>query len=103
MDEPDFTRLSDARVAIVGLGLMGGSLALALRGHCRELLGTDVNAATLDYARQHAVVDQVVDFDAALEADLIILAVPVRTIVALLAKLPARAAARPPVVVLDLG
>jgi prephenate dehydrogenase len=103
MDEPDFARLSDARVAVVGLGLMGGSLALALRGHCRELLGTDMNAATLDYAREHAVVDQVVKFDAGLDADLIILAVPVRAIVALLAKLPSRAAGSAPVVILDLG
>src|SRR6266542_2727590 len=94
MDEPDFTSLSAARVAVVGLGLMGGSLALALRGHCRELLGTDVNAATVDYARRHTVVDRVVDFEAALDADLIILAVPVRTIVSLLARLPAKAGSR---------
>jgi prephenate dehydrogenase len=103
MDEPDFTSLAAARVAVVGLGLMGGSLALALRGHCRELVGVDVSATTIDYARRHTVVDRVVDFEEALEADLIILAVPVRTIVALLARLPAGPAAGPPAVVLDLG
>ena len=31
--------LADARIAILGLGLMGGSLALALRGHVAELIG----------------------------------------------------------------
>src|SRR4051812_29852523 len=103
MDEPGFTGLSAAQVAIVGLGLMGGSLALALRGHCRELLGVDVDPDTLDYARRHAVVDRVVELNAAAEADLLILAVPVRSIVALLARLPARSFAGPPVVVLDLG
>ena len=29
MAEPGFTKLAQARVAVVGLGLMGGSLALA--------------------------------------------------------------------------
>lgn len=102
MDEPDFTNLAAARVAIAGLGLMGGSLALALHGHCRELMGVDVDPATLEYARRNRVVDRVVDFEAAQESDLLILAAPVRTIVALLARLPAAADGRP-VVVLDLG
>jgi prephenate dehydrogenase len=103
MDEPDFTNLTAARVAVVGLGLMGGSLALALQGRCRELLGSDVDPATLEYARQHAVVDRLVNFDAALDSDLVILAAPVRTIVALLGRLPAHTSNSRPVVVLDLG
>ena len=70
MEEPGFTKLADARVAIVGLGLMGGSLALALRGHCREVVGVDINAATLDLARQNGVVDRVVDLDGCAGADL---------------------------------
>ena len=44
MDEPGFatgTRLSSTRVAILGLGLMGGSLALALRGRCAGVIGID--------------------------------------------------------------
>ena len=32
-------RLSESPVAIVGLGLMGGSLAMALRGQCARLVG----------------------------------------------------------------
>jgi prephenate dehydrogenase len=39
MDEPGFT-LREARVCIVGLGLMGGSLALALRDRVADLTGS---------------------------------------------------------------
>ncbi len=39
MDEPDF--LNSARIAIIGLGLMGGSLALALKGHCKRIWAYD--------------------------------------------------------------
>jgi prephenate dehydrogenase len=103
MDEPDFTGLSAARVAVVGLGLMGGSLALALRGQCRELLGVDTSSETREYARQNRVVDRIVELDDALSADLVILAAPVRTIVTLLGRLPARSEKDRPIIVLDLG
>src|SRR5512145_1217569 len=73
--------LAEARVSIVGLGLMGASLALDLRGHCAEIVGTSRSPETLAYALEHNIVDQVVNFDEALEADLAILAAPVRTII----------------------
>ena len=38
----DGFRLQDAKIAIIGLGLMGGSLALSLRGKCAALYGIDV-------------------------------------------------------------
>ncbi len=41
MEEPDFSTL---RVAILGLGLMGGSLALGLRGRVREVRAADPDA-----------------------------------------------------------
>ena len=103
MEDPHFTDLAGARIAIAGLGLMGGSLALALRGHCRELVGVDPDPVTLEFARQHNVVDRCVEFEAALDADLLILAAPVRAILGLLARLPARAADAPTLVVMDLG
>lgn len=94
--------LAQARVAIVGLGLMGGSLALALRGRCRTLIGADSDAETLAEARARGVVDETVAFGPALgRADLVVLATPVRTLVAQLADLP-RPGARQPVV-MDLG
>ena len=49
------------QIVIVGLGLIGGSLAMALKGFedC-ELVGVDCSESTLDYAREHGVCDRVV-------------------------------------------
>lgn len=101
MDEPGFLRT--ARVAIVGLGLMGGSLALALRGQCASLLGVERDAQTLELARRMRLADQLSPHAADLlpQADVIVLATPVRTILNLLAELPALHPG--PAVVLDLG
>ena len=91
------------RVCIIGLGLMGGSLALALRGRVAHLSAVERHAATRQYALHHGVVDSVTD-ELALgvkAADLLILATPVRTILHLLAQLPAL---RPEgCAILDLG
>ncbi len=89
------------RVCIVGLGLMGGSLALALRPFLSHLAIVDTNPDTLIAAKKFA--DSVTaDFAAGVqEADLVILATPVRAILQLLAQLPT---ARPHgCLVLDLG
>ena len=48
--------LADARVAIVGLGLMGGSLAGALRGHCRAVIGVARRAETVQDALARGLV-----------------------------------------------
>jgi prephenate dehydrogenase len=95
--------LAGARVAIVGLGLMGGSLALALRGHCRELLGIDPDPQVVDLALSERIVDRASLDPAALlpQADLVILAAPVRAILHLLADLPALHPGSP--LVMDLG
>ena len=103
MEEPDFNNLASTRVAVVGLGLMGGSLALALRGRCRELLGVDSNPAALAFACRHGIVDREASFDAALSADVLILAAPVRAILDQLADLASRPAPAHTPIVLDLG
>ncbi|MGH2521143.1 MAG: prephenate dehydrogenase [Anaerolineales bacterium] len=116
MDDSGFIRLVDCRVAIVGLGLMGGSLALALRGAkaCREVVGVDTDPATLAFALTHHIVDRTAEFEAALDCDLLVLAAPVRVILAQLAALSEQnaddrpqttddRAARRTTVVLDLG
>ena len=107
MDEPGFTSLSNSRVAIVGLGLMGGSLAMALRGAqaCREIVGVETNPAVLDFARARGVIDRAADFDvAALDCDLLILATPVRTILSqLLALSQSPITNHPSPILLDLG
>ena len=48
---PEESDFRTKRVGIAGLGLMGGSLALDLRGRCAALVGYDLDAAT----RQQAV------------------------------------------------
>ncbi len=39
----DVPFFSDLNMTIIGLGLMGGSLALALKGHCKKLAVVDNN------------------------------------------------------------
>lgn len=101
MDESDF--LTPARVAILGLGLMGGSLAMALRGKCASLLGIDSNPDTLALARRLRIVDQAGSRPEELlpDADVVILATPVRVIMDLLAELPSLHSGQ--AVVIDLG
>lgn len=95
--------LAGCRVAILGLGLMGGSLALALRGHCREITGVDPDLRTCAAALERRVVDRVAAEPGALlpAADLLILAAPVRANLALIAALPEFATQD--VVVIDLS
>lgn len=99
----DGFRLQNANVAIVGLGLMGGSLALALKGKCAALYGIDSQPATLELARAQNVVDQAGSDPAKLlsQADLVILATPVPVIINFIEKLPALT--QSPCIVLDLG
>ena len=70
---------------IVGLGLIGGSLALALKGfEDFEIVGVDVSQPTLRYAAEHGVGDRVTE-DAAAElpqADVVALALHPQRIVA---------------------
>ncbi len=102
MNEPDFN-LAESRVAIIGLGLMGGSLALALRGKCAALYGIDPHPTTLELALSQHIVDAADNDPAKLlpQADLIILAAPVPAILTLLEQLPAFTPN--PCIVMDLG
>ena len=75
--------LTACRVVVVGLGLMGGSLAGALRGRCRTVVGLTRRAETLHHAERLGLIDEgVTDAEVAFrEADIVILATPVRTII----------------------
>jgi prephenate dehydrogenase len=89
MSQPDFN-LADSKIAIVGLGLMGGSLALGLRGKCASLYGIDPHLLTLELALSQHIVDYADSDPAKLlpEVDLVILSAPVPAILTLLEKLP---------------
>jgi len=102
MDKPGFT-LKDANIALIGLGLMGGSLALSLKERCRRLRAYDPHLPTLELARRQEIV-HLADSDSAkvlADADLVILACPVPSIVDWLARLPQYV--QHPCLVLDIG
>ncbi|HSJ99248.1 MAG TPA: prephenate dehydrogenase/arogenate dehydrogenase family protein, partial [Myxococcota bacterium] len=72
------------RIAVVGVGLIGGSLALALRrgGAAAAIVGFDRDAQALERAAAMGVIDTAAGSvtDAARGADLVVVAVPVRAI-----------------------
>jgi prephenate dehydrogenase len=95
--------LSTSRVAILGLGLMGGSLALALRGKCQLILGVDPDPQTLELALQQGIIDRgsIDPIKILPAADFIILAAPVRANLDYLHNLPLLHPG--PALVFDLG
>ncbi len=90
--------LSDSSITIVGLGLMGGSLALALRARkaCKNIFGVTRNPVA-----HHAVDRASADLSLVSEADIIVLAAPVRTILEQLPRVSQ--IAQPGAMVIDLG
>ena len=76
-------------MVIVGLGLIGGSLALALKGfEDFEIVGVDVSQPTLRYAAEHGVGDRVTEkaADVVPKADVVALALHPQGIVDFLAQ-----------------
>lgn len=72
---------ADATIAIVGVGLIGGSLAAALkkRGHRGEIIGVGRNAARLAAAQRAGIIDTTMTTlaDAARQASLLVFCTPV--------------------------
>jgi prephenate dehydrogenase len=101
MNEPDFS--TSSRIAIIGLGLMGGSLALALRDHGQQLLGCDKDPAALELAQEQNLFIKLSRDPAEIlpEAEVVILATPVHAILELIKQLPGLHPGSP--IVLDLG
>ncbi len=96
--------LSESVFAIVGLGLMGGSFALALRAAnaCNRIIAIERDAATREQAIARGIVDDAhVDLAIVSQADIVVLATPVRTIIDQLPRVGE--SARAGVIVLDLG
>jgi prephenate dehydrogenase len=97
-----------ARLVVVGVGLIGGSFALALRaaGLVDTVVGVGRGRANLDAARQLSIIDRQVQIDGdwAAElaaADLVLLAAPVAQYPALLAAMAGRLG--PNTIVTDAG
>ncbi len=92
------------KVFIAGLGLIGGSLSLALkdRGLADEVLGMEIGRERAAEALELGLADRIVSFEEGVEeADLTVLATPVDTIPLLAIKALNRV--REPQVVIDLG
>src|SRR5512139_2353286 len=102
MKEDDFS-LGKAKVAIIGLGLMGGSLAMALKGQCRSLVGLDVDSSVVQAALDSELADKASTVPSAIlpGVDLIFLAAPIHAILEWLHELPHHVTSA--CIVLDIG
>jgi prephenate dehydrogenase len=92
------------RMTVAGVGLIGGSLALAAKraGLVDEVVGVGRTAANLAVARKRGIIDRVAtEAEEAADADLIVLATPVGTCAELGERLGAYA--RPTTIVTDVG
>jgi prephenate dehydrogenase len=91
-------------VAIVGVGLIGGSVGKAVRdrGLARRVIGIGRSSASLAEARRHgAITEATVDVASVAEADLVVLAAGVAALPKLLAAVDA--AVRPGTLITDTG
>jgi len=96
---------STRKVLIVGLGLIGGSLARALRSRhvVEEVVGYDLNRAECELGVTLGVIDRVAESlpAAVAEADLVVLAVPVKVMETVLDQV--RPHLRPNTLLSDVG
>jgi len=97
-----------ATLAVVGVGLIGGSFALALKaaGEARTIVGIGRGRANLDQALARGIIDRAVTLDAdwtseLADADLVLLATPVAQFPGLFAALAGRLPAH--AIVTDAG
>ncbi len=91
-------------LVVVGVGLIGGSFALALKqaGKVERVIGVGRRTKTLDIARQLGIIDEAAaDCSCAARADLVMLAMPVGQTRAVLASLAPHVG--PATVVTDAG
>jgi prephenate dehydrogenase len=76
------TQLNEAKITVVGLGLMGGSLAGALNGKCKAVVGVARREETVSAALRRGLIDRGTTHlvDGVADVDIVILATPVRVI-----------------------
>ncbi len=96
---------SSQRLTIIGVGLIGGSLARALRrtGRCGEIVGCGRDEAHLQKALELGVIDryELEVASAVAGADVVVLAVPLRAMLSVLKQMVP--ALSPAVVITDVG
>src|SRR5512136_645022 len=80
-------RLAECRVGIIGLGLMGGSIAMGLKDACRSISGYDADPNAIAQALDRRIIHRPIDLRGD-EVDLLILAVPVSAILDWLDRVP---------------
>ncbi len=91
------------KIAIIGVGLIGGSFALALRRGRGDVhvIGVDRDAGALEVALQLGVIDEAASAEATASCDVILLAVPVRQMPLVLAQIASTL--KPETVITDMG
>jgi len=74
------------RFGVIGLGLMGGSFAIAMRNMsiCESIVGFDLNENHKKEAINLGIVDKLVSFEDIFDVDFLVLAVPVDAIKSIL-------------------
>ncbi|NUP56631.1 MAG: prephenate dehydrogenase [Gemmatimonadaceae bacterium] len=78
--------IPDTRIAVIGLGLMGGSIARALHARGVRVLGYDRDGTQLDAAVREGIVHEPLDGELAglATAEVVVLALPVDATIAIL-------------------
>ncbi len=99
--------LKNSCIGIIGLGLMGGSLAMRLKGKCARLIGFDSHPPTLELALSKGIIDHSESDSANFPAqvDILILATPVPSILETLHQISITNHQLPkhPCVIMDIG
>jgi prephenate dehydrogenase len=65
------------KIVVFGVGLIGGSMALALKREGRHIVGVDTNEHHANQAKELGIVDTIGNFNDVSDADIVIVAVPV--------------------------
>jgi prephenate dehydrogenase len=81
-DFPSSPNGNAATITIIGVGLIGGSMALVLKekGFAKHIIGVEANKENAQKSLELKIVDEILPlFQAVTKADIIILAVPVST------------------------
>src|SRR6185312_3866135 len=86
------------QITIIGTGLIGGSLALALKKHkfAGKIIGCD-SAGVMDRARNRGTIDEAIGIpaDAVRGSEVVVLPAPVGSIIALTGNIPPALPAKP--------